>query len=67
MLSRRQAIGLLAGAAPALKLARAAGESLEIAPGPFKGTRIAERLAGSRVVPRRQIRYLGALGTAIRR
>jgi len=39
MLSRRQAIGLLAGAGPALKLARAAGESLEITPGPFKGTR----------------------------
>jgi alpha-L-fucosidase len=38
MLSRRQAVGLLAGAAPALKLARAAVE-LPIAPGPFKGTR----------------------------
>ncbi len=38
MLNRRQAIGLLAGAAPALKLARAAVE-LPIAPGPFKGTR----------------------------
>src|SRR5512147_3144658 len=38
MLNRRQAIGLLAGAAPALKLARAAVE-LPIAPGPFKATR----------------------------
>ena len=39
MLSRRQALGLLAAGAPALRLARAAGESLEITPGPFKGTR----------------------------
>ena len=39
MLSRRQTIGLLAGAAPALKLAHAAGELLEITPGPFRGTR----------------------------
>jgi len=39
MLSRRQAIGLIAGAAPALKLARAAGAPLEITSGPYKGTR----------------------------
>jgi alpha-L-fucosidase len=39
MLSRRQAIGLLAGTAPVLKLARGAGESPEITPGPFKSTR----------------------------
>src|SRR5579872_5313146 len=39
MLSRRQAIALPAGSAPDLKLARAAGESLEITPGPFQGTR----------------------------
>ena len=37
MLTRRQALGLLASA-PALKIARAADE-LPIAPGPFKGTR----------------------------
>jgi hypothetical protein len=40
MLNRRQAIVLLAGGAPALKLARAdATVQLEITPGPFKGTR----------------------------
>ena len=39
MLNRRQALGLLAGGAPALKLARAAGVQLDIAAGPFKGTR----------------------------
>jgi alpha-L-fucosidase len=39
MLSRRQALGLLAGGAPALRLARAAGELPEITAGPFQGTR----------------------------
>jgi alpha-L-fucosidase len=39
MLSRRQAIGLLAGVAPALRLARAAADLPAITPGPFKGTR----------------------------
>ncbi len=39
MLSRRQAVGLLAGATPALKLARAAAELPPITPGPYKGTR----------------------------
>ncbi len=40
MLSRRQAIGLLASSAPALKIARAdATVQLDITPGPFKGTR----------------------------
>ncbi len=39
MLNRREAIALLAGSAPALRLARAAGELPEITPGPFKGTR----------------------------
>ncbi len=43
MISRRTALGVLAAAAPALGLARALApspdETLEIAPGPFKGTR----------------------------
>ena len=39
MISRRTALGILAGGAPALRLARAADEPLPIAPGPFKGTR----------------------------
>ena len=40
MLSRRQAIGLLAGGGPALRVASAdAGVQLDITPGPFKGTR----------------------------
>src|SRR4051812_11012736 len=37
MITRRQALGLVAGSFPALKLARAAG--MPIAAGPFKGTR----------------------------
>lgn len=39
MINRRKALALLAGGAPALKLARAASEQLPIAAGPFKGTR----------------------------
>ena len=39
MISRREALAVLAGGAPALKLARAAGELPQITPGPFKGTR----------------------------
>jgi alpha-L-fucosidase len=39
MISRRQALTLLAGGAPALKLARAAVELPAITPGPFQGTR----------------------------
>ena len=40
-ISRRTALGVLAVAAPALRLARAKSspETLDIAPGPFKGTR----------------------------
>ena len=41
IISRRQALGVLAAAAPALRRASAqpSAEALEIAPGPFKGTR----------------------------
>ena len=39
MITRRDAITLLAGAAPALKLARAADELPQIAAGPYKATR----------------------------
>ena len=39
MITRRNIFGLLAGAVPAWKLARAADELPPIATGPFKGTR----------------------------
>ena len=41
IISRRQALGVLAATAPALRRASAqpSAEALEIAPGPFKGTR----------------------------
>jgi alpha-L-fucosidase len=39
MITRRNAIALLAGSVPALRLARAADDLPEITPGPFKGTR----------------------------
>jgi alpha-L-fucosidase len=39
MINRRQALALLAGGAPALKLARAAADLPAIAAGPFQGTR----------------------------
>lgn len=66
-LTRRNAIGVLAGALPAARIALGQTPSgLAIAKGPFQGTR--ESLKGisrSGLVPRRQVRHLGALGAAV--
>ena len=61
-------IALLATAAPTLRSAYAQQSEITVTQGPFKGTRAS--LAGlpfPGVVPRRQVRHLGALGSAIGR
>ena len=66
--SRRQAMALLAGAVPALRWPgrASAAESLPIAPGPFQATRASlEAWTRARLVPRREVRHLGALGPAV--
>ena len=66
--SRRQAMGLLAGALPALRwpgrasAADALADRARAVPG---DARVARGLDGARLVPRREVRDLGALGPAV--
>lgn len=68
-ISRRSVLGVMAGVGPTIIVRRVTAaqvEGAQIAPGPFRGTlRIAQELPGAELVPRRQVRDLGALGTGI--
>jgi len=66
-ITRRTAIKLLAGALPAYHVTRTlAGQALQPT-GPFVGTRDSLAVPLPGMVPRREVRHLGALGTAVRR